>query len=319
MEIEFHGNIDVNAHELLVAKMSNYLETSALSGRKLSIYFNLKKGSKVNSRNFNVLILHEPRAVIPWQYQSHILSQFQLIIPFGPWRSETLGYPNWVFHPYKFTSLNSSSEVTRDIWISMINASKFSSGMTSNYGLRREVSKSLIEKGLDFKLYGWGWNSSFIDELKRRTIALRDSFFAREKISWSETFSTIFYRFDAYQGGIAEKSEILRRSELNIIIENDSDYFSEKLFDAFTYLAVPIYVGPTFEKYLPALEKCIIRCEGNADSIVKRIECIIPDEVELKRAAIRELMLNKNLLYEIEYEYVWTKISQLIMSGIKDS
>jgi hypothetical protein len=319
MEIEFHGNIDINARELLVAKMSNYLEASALSGRKLSIYLDLNVNSQVSAKNFNVLILQEPRAVMPWQYQSRILSKFQLLIPFSPWRSKTLGSPDWVFYPYKFSSPNYSSEVTRDIWISMINASKFSSGMTSNYGLRREVSKSLIEKGLDFKLYGWGWNSSFQDELRRRAIALRDSLIAREKISWSETLSTLFYRFDAYQGGIAEKSEILRRSELHIIIENDSDYFSEKLFDALTYLAVPIYVGPTFEKYLPALEKCIIRCEGNADSISKRIECITPAEVELKRAAIRDLMLNKNLLHEIEYDYVWTKISQLIMSKITDS
>jgi hypothetical protein len=317
MVIEFHGNLDASARAILTEEMSNHLEVSNSQGRKVSVYFDFAVGSKTNPDDFNVLLIHEPRSVIPWQYQAHILSQFQLLIPFSPWRSEVLKSPNWAFHPYRFSNPNYSSEVVRDIWISMINASKFSSGTTSNYGLRRKISKLLNVKGVDFKLYGWGWNSSYRDELRRRAIALRNSLVAREKISWSETFSTMFYRFGAYQSGVADKSEILQRSELNLIIENDSDWITEKLFDAFTFLTVPVYVGPSFEKYLPELENCIIRCKANADSILEKIKVITPEEVESKRAAIQKLLLNKTLIQEIEYEYVWRKVAQLIVSELR--
>jgi hypothetical protein len=319
MEIAFHGNLDVGARAILIEEITNHFEVIKLPSKKLSVFFDFPAGSKTNPNDFNVLLMHEPRSVIPWQYQSHILSQFQLLIPFSPWRSEVLGCTNWAFHPYRFSGSDYSSEASRNIWISMINASKFSSGTTSNYGLRREVSKLLNDKGLDFKLYGWGWNSSWHDELRRRIIAFRNSFVAREDISWRETFSTIFHKFGAYQSGVVDKFEILHRSELHLIIENDSDWITEKLFDAFTTRTVPVYVGPSFQKFLPVLEQCIIRCEANAYSIMERVKQITPEEVELKRAAIQNLMINNSLLQEIDYQFVWRKVSQMIISELKSS
>jgi hypothetical protein len=239
-----------------------------------------------------------------------------MIIPFSPWRSELLGLSNWTYYPYKFSGLSYSSGVKRDIWISMINAAKFSSGVSSNYGLRRKVSKLLDEQGIDFRLYGWDWNSSFIDEFKRRAFALRNSLGAQDEISWTETFSTLFYRFKAYKGGISDKSEILQRSQLTLIIENDSDYITEKLFDAFTFRAVPIYVGPSFERYLPDLEKCIIRCEREASAVIEIIKGITPAEVNSKRLEIDKLMLGGTLIKELESEQVWEKIGEMVISQI---
>lgn len=263
-----------------------------------------------------MLILHEPRSVIPWQYNTRILSQFQMIVPISPWRSELLGLSNWTYHPYKFSGSSYSSGVERDIWISMINAAKFSSGVSSNYGLRRKVSKLLDEQEIDFRLYGWDWNPRFIDEFKRRAFALRNSLRAQDKISLTETLSILFYRFKAYQGGISDKSEILQRSQLTLIIENDTDWITEKLFDAFTYRAVPIYVGPSFKKYLPGLEKCIIRCEREAGAVIERINSITPAEINFKRLEIDKLMMDGTLIKELEFESVWEKISEMVISQI---
>ena len=297
-------------------KISNTFKESSSESFRLDFYYNFPESSKINSGNFNVLILHEPRSVIPWQYKTRVLSQFQMIIPFSPWRSELLGLSNWTYHPYKFSGLSYSSGVKRDIWISMINAAKFSSGVSSNYGLRRKVSKLLDEQGVDFRLYGWDWNSSFIDELKRRAFALRNSLRAQDEISWTETFSTLFYRFKAHKGGISDKSEILQRSQLTLIIENDSDYITEKLFDAFTFRAVPIYVGPSFERYLPDLEKCIIRCDREASAVIERIKSITPAEVNSKRLEIDKLMMGGTLIKELESEQVWEKIGEMVISQI---
>ena len=52
-----------------------------------------------------------------------------------------------------------------------------------------------------------------------------------------------------------------------IIIENEADFVSEKLFDAIAAKCVPIYVGPDLSKY-KKLSRCIIQLEPNLNKIV---------------------------------------------------
>jgi hypothetical protein len=316
MQVNFHGKFEVEAREILTKQFHDHFHDTALQGIKVNLYFDFARGSEIDPNDFNVLLLHEPRSVTPWQYQKDILSQFQLLIPFSPWRGEILGTTAWAYHPYKFSNQTDFSGTDRDIWISMINAAKYSSGVTSNYGLRRQVSKILTEQGINFRLYGWDWNSAISDELRRRAFGIRESVLAHEKISWTETLSNLFYKYDSYQNGIADKSVILQRSELTLIIENDCDWITEKLFDAFTFRAVPIYVGPSFEKYLPGLEKCIIRCEREASAVIERIKGITPAEVNSKRLEIDKLMSGGTLIKELEFEQVWEKIGEMVISQI---
>jgi hypothetical protein len=79
---------------------------------------------------------------------------------------------------------------------------------------------------------------------------------------------------------------------------------------------VPIYVGPSFEKYLPGLEKCIIRCEREASAVIEINKGITPAEVNSKRLEIDKLMLGGTLIKELESEQVWEKIGEMVISQI---
>jgi hypothetical protein len=317
LKLEFRGNFDVESRNLLAKEINSHLEESKLVELQLCIYFNFPEGLDLNESKINVLLLQEPQSVLPWQYRSKTLSRFDLVIAFGPWRAKNLGIANWVFMPYKFKQLEISQSVKRSIYISMINAAKFSSGSSSNYGLRRKIAKRLSKEDVDFRIFGWDWNSGKLDELRRRAVALRASFRAGEKVSWGETFSTLLHRFNAYHGGIADKLEILAQSELSLIIENDSDYVTEKIFDAFSTLTVPVFVGPSFAEFLPEMEACIFRCDRDVESIVQRVKEITLNQVAIKRNAILELTRSGVLIEKFEFEKVWTDISQIIVNFVR--
>lgn len=319
MQISFHGNFDDETRGFLARNIEANLQESRWADAEICIYFNFPYKSKLDISKFNVLLLQEPRSVIPWQYQSKILSKFNLIIPFGPWRANSLRIPHWVYVPYKFTELPKFQNKNRDIWLSMVNAAKYSSGQTSNYGLRRQISKMLGNGAIDFRLFGWNWNSSYLKEFRERSIALRNGLIAREKISIKETLSTLFHRFEAYQGGIDDKSEVMLRSELTLVIENDSDYVTEKILDAFTYRSVPIYVGPSFDEFFPAVERCIFRCNNDVKSILETIERITEREIKIKRDAINSLMANNELIQQFSYSKVWSNVTNLIVKTLINS
>ena len=90
MQLNFHGKFEVEAREILTKQFHDHFRDTALQGIKVNLYFDFARGSEIDPNDFNVLLLHEPRSVTPWQYQKHVLSQFQLLIPFSPWRGEIL-------------------------------------------------------------------------------------------------------------------------------------------------------------------------------------------------------------------------------------
>ncbi len=319
LKILLHGNLESDAYEILLQEIQEGIKDSNFDELEIEIYLNFHEGQKLDSKKMNVLLLQEPKSVLPWQYQSKVLSQFDVVIPFGPWRAHALGIAHWVFMPYRFPLQAEAQNVNREIWLSMINAGKFSSSVNSNYGLRRVVCKKLVKEEIDFRLFGWDWNTSYVTELRKRYIALRASFLAKEKISWRETFSTLFHHFKAYQGGIKTKSQILQNSELTLVIENESDYVTEKIFDAFNYQTVPIYVGPDLGTLLPEIEQCLLRCEPNAESIIQRIKQTSTEEILEKRAAIQLLMRDDELKAIFDFGNVWRKVGKIVLKSLKET
>ena len=90
----------------------------------------------------------------------------------SPWRAEKLKLKNWAFHPGRIKSLK-VDEKTRTKNIVMINAAKFSANFSSNYGLRRDISKKLFASNLGYELYGQNWNMPKFKELQERIWSIR--------------------------------------------------------------------------------------------------------------------------------------------------
>jgi hypothetical protein len=216
--------------------------------------------------NFNVLILWEPATVVPRQYTNSILKKFDLIIAMGETRGENLKTNNWAHHPYQFKTYPCNEKLRKKDAV-MINSVKFSANKKSLYGFRRKVSRSLNELNINYALIGDNWHMNKNKEFRERAWALRKELRSGNIPNIKEVYSDFFYKYPEYVGRIDDKIKELSKYKYAIIIENEADFVSEKLFDAIAAKCVPIYVGPNLKKY-KKLSKCIIPFDPNLNEIV---------------------------------------------------
>lgn len=216
---------------------------------------------------FNVLLLFEPESVSPWQYRRSVLARFDLVIPMSPWRAERLGLKEWAYYPVEFREFRKEEEIrTREVVL--LNAAKFSANGKSNYGLRRKISKRMYKFGIDYDLIGANWQMSKVKEFRERFWAIR-----RELICWkipnlSEALSEFTYRYPEYRGETENKLKELVRFRYALIIENESDWITEKLFDALSAGCVPLYIGPSLAR-LPSLQRCVVELQPSVESVIE--------------------------------------------------
>ena len=292
MQVEFVGLNDE------VAKKSILYEMTSLNHKKykkLSISFNHNPSFKLPSADYRVLLLWEPKAVMPWQYQPRNQSAFDLVIPMSFWRAQNLGLKEFAYHPYDFDGIKPiTSNNGRTKRVVMINSAKFSSGCSSLYGLRRATSKKLLDIGVEYSLYGTNWHMSKTMEVRKRITSLKNSLLAREKICFQELTSQLWYSYPEYKGWVENKFEILSHFQLSLVIENEQDWVTEKIFDSLYAGAIPIYVGPDFSKEFPKLEACVIRANANIDDVVRKVKETSADQIENKQIAIREFLSDKS-------------------------
>ena len=215
---------------------------------------------------FNILILWEPATVVPWQYTNPIIEKFNLVIAMGEAKGSNLETDNWAHHPYEFETFLCDEKLRKREAV-MINSAKFSANSNSLYGFRRKVSRGLSELDIDYVLIGDNWHMSKFKEFRERVWALRKELLAGNRPNIKEVYSDFFYKYPEYTGRVDDKIDELSKYKYAIVIENEADFVSEKLFDAIAAKCVPIYVGPNLKKY-KNLSKCIIPFESNLTEIV---------------------------------------------------
>jgi hypothetical protein len=130
-----------------------------------------------------------------------------------------------------------------------------------NYSLRRQAINGVPE--LD--LYGYQWNNSFYEKLKTFSIELKKYVFKFNLLRIKEV-KHYFRYYNNYLGEVDDKRSVLSMYKYCLVIENSSDYLSEKLFDALLSGCIPIYVGPDLAKYeIP--RNLFLQAEPNLDDI----------------------------------------------------
>jgi len=290
--IEFHGLNDDVARKSIMDKLSSLRHKKF---KNLSVSFNHDPSFRFPSSDYRVLLLWEPKAVMPWQYQPRNYSAFDLVIPMSSWRARNLGLADFGFHPYNFEGIKPiTSNALRTRRVVMINSAKFSSGCSSMYGLRRTISKRLFDLGEDYSLYGTNWHMSKTLEVRKRITSLKNPLIAGEKICARELTSQLWYAYPEYKGWVENKFEILSYFELSLVIENEQDWVTEKLFDSLYGGAVPIYVGPDLSQEFPRLERCIIRAGASVDEVVRKVQETSNGEIQSRRLAISKFLSDKS-------------------------
>ncbi len=247
----------------------------------------------------NVLILWEPRSVIPWQYKNKCLKKFQLIVPISPWRADNLGLKHWILHPVKLDK-NFRASAERNKTAVMINGAKFSANRKSFYGLRRKVSRALWKEKIDYELKGINWKMSKAKELRERIWSVRKELLSRNIPSLKEAFSDFFYKYPEYKGEVADKFIALSEYRYSIIIENEADFISEKLIDSILAKTVPIYIGPNLDKFA-FLSRCVYQCDPNVKSIIKILKDDDLNQYLQKKKHIDELNIKSLEIFTVSY------------------
>jgi hypothetical protein len=218
------------------------------------------------------LILWEPIETNPQIYNRKYLENFNFIFsPTSNWiNGENLHFFNWPqgtdvapIQSFKDWSCRSNKVIC-------IYANKFSVIKGELYSLRRSVlTNTKINK--DIELYGRNWNRSYMWNYLQIFKSLIKS--NRNSISL-QSLRNVNPNLQNYRGSILNKAESIRNYRISLIIENSSNYISEKLFDALVSQSIAIYVGIDLSK-IALSNKIAIQINQNSNLIADKISKII--------------------------------------------
>jgi len=217
---------------------------------------------KINNK-MNILFRSEPRCVIPDAYLDSNVNLFDSVLSYGATK-DVANRENWAqFWPSELYSFDDRAE--RGDSAVLVNANKLSLNPSELYSLRRKCIK-----GLPFvSPYGEGWNAGFVGKMKTLAIEIRKNP-SRNVFRYPANGRLWFHRWPEMEAPL-DKSKTLSRFRYCLVIENDLNYMSEKLFDALFAGCIPIYVGPPISDYgIP--DDFVIQAEPSVLSIESAYE-----------------------------------------------
>jgi hypothetical protein len=189
---------------------------------------------------FKVLVRQEPKVVVMETYTTGHTEKFNHVIDVGKIEIGTISVINWPQDLLvNIDVVNGKSEK-----IVMINSNLLSLSKSENYSLRRQVAIEIN----DLDLYGRQWNNEFKAKLLTLIKEVKKYRFQIHRINFYG-LKYYFRVFSNYLGEVEDKRKTLSKYKYSIVIENSSDYLSEKIFDAIFSGCIPIYVGPNLVNY----------------------------------------------------------------------
>ena len=331
-------NTEVLFLDLKIALDSLGLVESQASSCDFLIFVNYErkawyefKKSK-NDKTRLILIRFEPVAVLPIQYTKKIENRFNFIVTPGG-RVNAGSSTKFIGWPYKY-DLNPSRPQPRaldikdviqdaissnlfeyDHWkfrrnkLVLIAANKVSPTSNSNYGLRRKLAKSLTVDELH--VYGALWAASFKVKLCHRlrvmAYAIRTGYFPNMR----EIYGNLFAKYTNIIDEPSNKHEITKAYKYSLVIENSSEYCSEKLFDAMLSGSIPIYIGAkNYEINLP--EDLYLDCNGSVQDIRNILGSITEFQNKEMLLRIKQFVLSNHFINTWQSEKVYEKIAVAI-------
>jgi hypothetical protein len=280
-----------------------------------------------------VLIRLEPIAVYPRQYQHTIKNKFRLVIDPGREMDKDKKPSTFIGWPYQY-NLNPTTPVRNgsslksvinqsikdnnfeiDVWnkkhnkIVLIAANKVSPTSHSNYRLRRQIVKLMNSNEID--VYGELWKSSFKKKLLHRLAVGFYSLKSGYVPNICELYGGIFRKYKSTQGVVQNKHLTIQKYKYSLVIENSSDYCSEKLFDALINGSIPIYIGPNNQRILLP-DNLYFSSSGSIVEIRKLIESINSEQVNDMLKFMKVYIQSEAFNQTWGFENVYLKISNAI-------
>jgi hypothetical protein len=213
------------------------------------------------SRRF--LIVREPKQVHPYPYSKRAKRDFGSIYFLGTVDESAARVQFW---PYtrEFDSpvadFAAKSLDARENQIVAIASWRVSFIRGSLYSLRAKAFSKL-----PIDTFGRDWTAPIGKKVKE--IAAQVLMAAGNEFGLTKDFAPqIFSKPSNYRGSLASKFQTLQRYKATLIIENSTDYMSEKVLDAFACATIPIYCGTSLSSFgIP--EDLFVKCAPNIRSV----------------------------------------------------
>lgn len=308
----FIEELEKFGHEIVDYRDPSCQYFLSLDHRKFS--FNFAK--RIFPKNKRILFVQEPFVVIPSNYKSRIRMHYGLTLSLSPFKAD-YWFP-WPQYPWggDVNIDNSLSQIPREYTAVLINSNKVSLLSGSLYGFRRKIVKYLGNQHFPLILCGPNWDRkpihTFIENIKSFAYAILN--FRLPVIS--EFATTLkFPSSTTVMGVIPNKTEIMRQSVFALVIENQNNYVSEKLFDALFAGCVPIYVGPKLEDFgIPS--DIAIQLPPKSHQIYKALVGLSDSEIETIRENGRRWIALESTRNTWSAEFAYKPIVEQVNSWI---
>lgn len=219
---------------------------------------NLIQASRQIPRSNRVLIALEPEAVTPAQHSQPVRNKYGLTLVQSPLQRKSsddllirMGYLPPKADLLKLMDKHARPTDRRAKRIAVINENKFSFVRRNNYGTRRRLMREIAGLGTHVVLAGRGWDGSVWWRVNRQIRAFAHCIlsgsiprFKNFSVRSMAKFSNV-----SLVGRVESELDFISQSRFNLVIENDPDYLSEKLFNAVMGGSVPIYIGPALSLF----------------------------------------------------------------------
>ena len=258
-----------------------------------------------------VLLQVEPEVVRPDLYGEKVFCTFDHIIPISEERARRQRLEHWVDLPIEIPTYKKELQHPKK-FAALVNENKFSACSRSKYGLRREVIKLCRLRGVELDLFGKQWNDSKALAMRRRLYALRTALKARSSISITECFGDLFYSFQS-EGIMDPQGKGLQDYRFSIVIENDLDYVSEKIWKSLYAGSIPIYVGPSLDK-LGEINELVVQSIDSADRILEAIEQSKSIDILKWRHEVDAYLQSEEIERRKDQLWFWEKLSETLFS-----
>jgi hypothetical protein len=217
-----------------------------------------------------ILFIWEPAVVAKRNYSARFLRKFSFVFAASPiWADATGGSVFfWPQTPFRDNlNLMKEWELRNSEKLVMVQGNKFSVNPHENYSLRRAVLSSK-EVGASIDLFGPSWNLGSFHDL---SAWLRSYVRGQTLFPSLRSLKDFGKKYENYLGEVEDKFKVLRKYRYCIVIENSSDFVSEKLFDAVSVGCIPLYVGPSLRRFGFTLPDILI-CKEDAIDISERFK-----------------------------------------------
>ena len=281
---------------------------------------------------YAVLVLLEPNAVYPMQYSKKVFQKYGLILkPGNTTNFHSIGdFLGW---PYEVNAnpLNPSQDLiplneviakniqsgffefehwkNREQFLTMINSNKVSGAGIENYTLRRRFAREIDP--LFISVYGELWNSSYSSKIIHRLQTIFQFLKHRKVPNIRNIYGNLHWVYPSAHGAISDKHKLLQNVQFNLVIENDPNYVSEKLFDSMINGCIPLYLGPSIPNSLVPKE-CFLEISAEPTGLMTQLGSISSAQINEMLQSI-QLFLSSPDFYSIwEKSHVFSNLGEKI-------